>query len=72
MTYELLQLVNTKNDLYVDWKKNSKTLNIYNEKRRHFRTFDKIVNTQIDETKITYYYNTFQNYKLSVKNLANN
>ena len=32
MTDELLQLVNTKNDIYVDWKKNSKTLNIYNEK----------------------------------------
>ena len=75
MTDELLQLVNTKNDLYVEWKKNSKTLNIYNEKkRRHFRAFDKIVNTQIlDETKITYYYNTFQNYKLSMKKtLVNN
>ena len=32
MTDGLLQLVNTKNDLYVDWKKNLKTLNIYNEK----------------------------------------
>ena len=33
MTDELLQLVNTKNDLYVDWKKNSKTLKIYNKKK---------------------------------------
>ena len=33
MTDELLLLVNTKNDLYVDWKKNSKILNIYNEKK---------------------------------------
>ena len=33
MTDELLQLVSTKNDLYVDWKKNSNTLNIYNEKQ---------------------------------------
>ena len=33
MSDELLQLVNTKTDLYIDWKKNSKTLNIYNEKK---------------------------------------
>ena len=43
MTDELLQLVNTKNDLYVEWKKNSKTLNIYNEKKRHFRAIDKLL-----------------------------
>ena len=36
MTDELLQLVNTKDDLYVDWKKNSKTLNIYNEQKKTF------------------------------------
>ena len=64
MTDKLLQFVNTKNDLYVDWKKNWKTLNIYNKKRRYFRVVDKMVNTQIEETKRTYYYNTFQNYKL--------
>ena len=42
MTDELLQLVNTKEDIYEDWKKNSKTLNIYNEQKGHFRAFDKI------------------------------
>ena len=57
MTDELLPLVNTKNDLYVVWKRNSKTL----------RAFDKIANTQIEETKITYYYNTLQYYKFSMK-----
>ena len=66
MTDELLQLVNTKNDLYVDWKKNSKTI-IFITKKIPFRAFEKIVNTQIDETKVIYYYNTFQNYKLSMK-----
>ena len=54
MNDELLQLVNTKNDLYVDWKKSTKTLNIYNEKNNHLRAVDKMVNTQIEETKITY------------------
>ena len=75
MTDELLQLVNTKMtyDVYVDWKKNSKTLDIYNEKNIYFRAFDKIVYTQIEETKRTYYYNTLQNYKFCMKkNLGNN
>ena len=43
MTDELMQLVNTKNDLYVDWKKNSKTLNIYNEKRDILGRFIKLL-----------------------------
>ena len=73
MTNDLLQFININNDLYVDWKKNSKTLDIYNEKKTLW-AFDKIVNTQIEETKRTYYYyNTFRNYKFSMKKtLANN
>ena len=50
-----------------DGKRTRKHEIFITKKRRHFRAFDKIVNTQIDDTKITYYYNMFQNYKLSMK-----
>ena len=43
MSDELVQLVNTKNDIYVDWKNNSKTLNIYIEKKDILGRFIKLL-----------------------------
>ena len=63
MTNELLQQLNKKNDMYVDWK-----TEMYNNKKINFKTFEKIVNINIAaETKRTYYHNTFRNYKNNVK-----
>ena len=62
MTDGLPQLVNTKNDLYVDLKNNSKHSICITKKKLHFWAFEKMVIIQIEETKRTYYYNTFQNY----------
>ena len=67
MTNELLQQINKKNDMYVDWKTKSTTTEMYNHKKINFKTFEKIVNINIAETKRIYYHNTFQNYKNNVK-----
>ena len=59
MTNELLVQINKKNDMYVDWKTKSTTIEMYNNKKINFKTFEKIVNINIIETKISYYHNTF-------------
>ena len=46
MTDELLLLVNQKNDMYVDWKTKSLSIEIYEIKKKNFRAFEKIVNIQ--------------------------
>ena len=56
MTYELLQQINKKNDMYVD-RKTKSTTEMYNNKKINFKTFEKIVNINIAETKRTYYHN---------------
>ena len=63
MTNELLQQINKKNDMYVDWKTKSTTTKMYNNKKINFKRFEKLVNINIAETKRTYYHNTFRNYK---------
>ena len=40
---------------------------MYNNKTINFKTFEKIVNINIIETKRSYYHNTFQNYKNNMK-----
>ena len=66
MTNELLQQISKKNYMYVDWKTKKKT-EMYNNKKINFKTFEKIVNINIAETKRTYYHKTFRNYKNNVK-----
>ena len=63
MTNDLLQQINKKNYMYVGWKTKSTTTEIYNNKKINFKTFEKIVNINIAETKRIYYHDTFQNYK---------
>ena len=62
MTNELLEQFNKKNDMYVDWKTKSTTTEMHNIKKINFKTFEKVVNINIAETKRIYYHNTFQNY----------
>ena len=40
---------------------------MYNNKKINLKTFEKILNINIAETKRTYYHNTFRNYKNNVK-----
>jgi len=67
MTDELLTQINKKNDMYVDWKTNSRSIDIYNNKKINFKTYERIVDRNIIETKKLYYHNTFQNIKNSMK-----
>ena len=63
MTNELLQQINKKIYMYVDWKTKSTTTEMYNNKKINLKTFENIDNINIAETKRTYYHNTFGNYK---------
>ena len=54
MTNDLLQQINKKNDMYVDWKTKLTSIEMYNNKKINFKTFEKIVNINIAETKRTY------------------
>ena len=54
MTNALLQQINKKKYMYVDWKTKSTTTEMYNNKKINFQTFEKIVNIHIAETKRTY------------------
>ena len=60
MTNELLKQINKKNDMYVDWKTKSTTTEMYNNKKIYFKTFEKIVNKNIIESKISYYHSTLK------------
>ena len=44
MTSELLNQINLKNDMYVEWKSQSTSIDIYNSRKIHFKTFERIVN----------------------------
>ena len=66
MTNDLLNLVNRKNDMYRDWKSTS-NITEFMIKKINFKTFEKIVNLQIVETKNKYYYDTFTNQKGDMK-----
>ena len=52
-----------KNYMYVYWETKSTTTEMYNNKKTNFKTFEKIVNINIIETKRSYYHNTLRNYK---------
>ena len=44
MTSELLNQINLKNGIYVEWKSQSTSIDIYNSRRINFKTFGRIVN----------------------------
>ena len=67
MTNDLLAQINQKNDMYVDWKSKSATVDIYNEKKINFKTFERIIDKNIIEAKKQYYHNTFRNFKNNIK-----
>ena len=51
MTDELLNHINRKNDMYVDWKYKSKSFDIYNTRKTNFKTDERIVHKNIQEAK---------------------
>ena len=51
MTSELLNPINLKNDMYVEWKSQSTSIDIYNSRKINFKTFERIVYKNIDTTK---------------------
>ena len=58
MTDELVNKINRKNDMYVDWKYKSKSVDIYNTRKTNFKTYERIVNKNIQEAKRVYYFNS--------------
>ena len=62
MTNELLQQIKQKKYMYVYWK-TKLTTKMYNNKNINFKTFERIVNINIAETKIAYCHNIFRNLK---------
>ena len=68
MTDDLLRQINTKNDLYVDWKKSSNDIDSYNIKKSNFKAFERIVTRNINEAKRSYYHETFKHFQNDIKN----
>ena len=64
---ELLNQINLKNDMYVEWKSQSTSIDIYNSRKINFKTFERIVNKNIDTTKIVLYHGTFNSFKNNIK-----
>ena len=54
MTRELLDQINLKNNMYVEWKSQSTSIDIYNSRKINFKTFERIVKKNIDTTKKNY------------------
>ena len=51
MTSELLNQINLKNDMYVEWKSQSTSLDIHNSRKINVKTFERIVNKSIDTSQ---------------------
>ena len=54
MTSELLNQINLKNDMYVEWKSLSTSIDIYNYRKIYFKTFERTVNKIIDNAQKNY------------------
>ena len=54
MTSELLNQINLKNDMYVEWKSQSTSIDIYNSRKINFKTFERIVKKNIDNAQKNY------------------
>ena len=48
MTSELLNQINLKNDMYIEWKFLSTSIDIYHSRKINFKTFERTVNKNID------------------------
>ena len=66
MTDNLLKLVNTKKNLYRDWKSTADNVEL-ERKKVNFNTYDRIVKQNIRDAKILYYFNTFTERKNDIK-----
>ena len=66
MTNELLKQINLKKGMYIEWKSQSTSIDIYNSKKIHFKTFERIVNQNINTAK-KLYHDTFNSYKNNIK-----
>ena len=62
MTDELLNQINIKNDMYIDWKYKSKSVDIHNTRKTHFKTYERIVNKNIQEAKRVYYFKSLKKF----------
>ena len=58
MTDELLNQIKRKNDMYVDWKYKSKSVD-NNTRKTNFKTYERIVNKNIQEAKREYSFKFF-------------
>ena len=67
MTSELLNQINLKNDMYVEWKSQSTSIDIYNSRKINFKTFERIVNKNIDTAQKNFYHDIFNSYKNNIK-----
>ena len=67
MTSELLNQINLKYDMYVEWKSQSTSIDMYNSRKINFKTFEIIVNKNIDTAPQKCYHDTFNSYKNNVK-----
>ena len=67
MTDELFNQINRINDMYVDWKYKSKSVDIYNTIKTNFKTYERIVNKNIQEAKRVYYFNLYKKFKTNIK-----
>ena len=64
MTNKLLNQINLKNDIYVEWKSQSTSIDIYNSRKINFKTFERIVNRHYPKK---FYHDTFNSYKNNIK-----
>ena len=67
MTSELLNQINLKNDMYVEWKYQSTSIDIYNYRKINFKMFERIVNKNIDTAQKNYTTDTCNSYKNNIK-----
>ena len=63
MNWELLSLVNKKNDKYRDWKSTNNDFE-YELKKINFKTLERIVKENIKVAKREYYFKTFTDQKM--------
>ena len=54
MTSELVNQINLKNGMYVEWKSLSTSIDIYNSRKINFETVERIVNKNIDTAQKYY------------------
>ena len=67
MTSELLNQIDLKNGIYVEWKSQSTSIDMYSSRKINFKTFERIVNKNIDTALKKFYHDTFNSYKNNIK-----